>query len=275
MKKIFISLTTLLAVLSCTEKLPVTPDPSVENQGICLVNVTMENTSFIWSAINSKMGVYSSAGANSEWRLRSMYDGCTGAAEFFGEAATGSIYAYYPYSSEGYAPCAQGRVYVPAEQKWCESFTAHMNYNNPYMVAALRDGDFLFKENLGAVHVSVKMDFPENIQYVSLSASEYISGNYDITGEAYERITQGSKSIRVYGIDKPSTIAAPLDVWIMMPPGTYSGLFLAVAGDNESITAIIDDGLQIVAGAQTEVDAREEHHDYEGGDFEAETVDFD
>jgi len=275
MKKIFISLTTLLAVLSCTEKLPVASDPSVDNQGVCLVKVTMEDASFTWSALNSKIGVYSGSGANAEWRLRSSYDGRTGMAEFFGEAATGTVYAYYPYSSEGYVPCAEGRVNVPAEQKWCDSFAGHMKLNNPYMVAAFKDGTVKFKENLGAIHVKVKMDFPENVQYISLSASEFISGNYDVTGEAYERITDGGKTIKLTDINKPTTVATPLEAWILLPPGTYSGLFLTVSGANESITAIIEDGLKIVAGSQSEVDAKEQHHDYDGDDFEGIPVEFD
>jgi len=275
MKKLFISFAALLSVLSCTEKLPVTPDPAVDNQGICLVNVTMEDDTITWSALNSKIGVYSNSTTNAQWRLRSIYDGRTGIAEFFGEAATGSVYAYYPYSSDGYAPCATGRVNVAAEQKWCDSYASHMQVNSPYMVAVVRDGALQFKENLGAVHVKVKMDFPENIQYISLSASEFISGDYDVTGEAYERITGGTKSIKLNGIDKPSSLAEPLEAWIALPPGTYSGLFLTVAGDKESITAVIDDGLKIVAGAQTEVDAKEQHHDYDGSDFEGEPVEFD
>ena len=119
------------------------------------------------------------------------------------------------------------------------------------------------------------MDFSQDVQSIVLSSGDDICGDYDVSSLATDRLTGGGESITVTGIDRPSSPSKPLDVWIMLPPGTYNGLFISVSAGEETATAIIAGEIRIESGKQTEVDAKEENHNFGGGDFEGEEVEFD
>lgn len=275
MRKFVFTFLSLLPLLSCVEKLPVAVEPEIENQGVCLLKVQMEDESFVWTAGDSEIGVYSDSGANSRWSLRSNCEGKSGEVEFFGPEAKGAVYACLPYSPEGYSPCAVGRISIASEQKWYDGFEAHLKGNTPYMVAFAEDGKLVFRQHCGALRVRIKMNFTKNVQEVVLSAPEKICGDYDVSSLATDRLTGGGESITVTGIDRPSSPSKPLDVWIMLPPGTYNGLFISVSAGEETATAIIAGEIRIESGKQTEVDAKEENHNFESGDFTGEEVEFD
>lgn len=257
MRKSFLIVLALAAVLSCTENSRRPLEPSVPDLGTCIMRVRMDDPSFSWDAVHSKIGVYSDSGENVPYSLRSIYNGSNDVVEFFGPAAKGTIHAYYPYSRDGYASCLEDRVSIPSEQKWYSSSEAALAANMPYMVATDEDGIMVFRQTCGLLHVSVKVDFPENITSLTLS------------GNGLEGV------ISMVGIDRPSSVAAPLDVWFVLGEGSYDGFILSVSGLDESITAIMEGEYEIVASAQTDAEAREKYHDYDGGDFTGEEVEFD
>mgnify|MGYP006956029642 FL=1 len=265
-----------LTALSCVERLPVEAEPELAEQGVCLLRAQMvEDDSFVWTLPESRIGVYSGSSANSCWTPRAYCIGKSGEAEIFGPEAKGEVYAYWPYSEEGYSPCADGRVRIPSEQKWHDSFESHIAGNAPHLVACAEDGRLRFRRHCGALHVRVMMDFVQNVQNIVLNSEDDICGDYDVSGLAEEKLVNGGKSIRLTGIDRPAGASEPLDVWIMLPPGTYSGLFVTVSGGEETATAVIDGSVRIESGRQTEADASERRNDYEGGDFVGEVVEFD
>lgn len=275
MKKIIGVIAIFTIAASCTERLPVPVQPDLTDQGICVLRAEMDDPGFVWDAVKSKIGIYSASGENMSWSIRSIYDGKTGEAEIFGREARGKVYAYYPYSAEGYTPCAEGRVNIPSAQKWFDTFDGHINGNTTCLVAAAEDGKLSFRQVCGCIHIRIAIDFPENIRRVVLSAEDFICGDYYIGSGQSQRLTDGGKSITVSGIDSPSSIASPLDVWFMLPPGTYKGLFVSVSGQNESVTSVLENTITVESGKQCDADAREQRHDYGAGDFEGEKVDFD
>lgn len=264
-----------LIAVSCVEKLPVATEPNIEEQGVCLLKAVMEDESFVWTLPESRIGIYSESSANSCWSPRADCIGKGGEAEIFGPEAKGKVYAYWPYSEEGYAPCADGRVRIPSEQKWHGSFESHIAANTPCLVACVENGRLSFRRHCGALHIKIMMDFSEDVQSIVLSSGDDICGDYDVSSLATDRLTGGGKSITVTGIDRPSSPSKPLDVWIMLAPGTYNGLFISVSAGEETATAMIAGEIRIESGKQTEVDAKEENHNFESGDFTGEEVEFD
>ncbi len=275
MKRSILLFGMLLTAVSCVEKLPVAAEPEVAEQGVCLLRAQMEDGSFVWTLPDARVGIYSESSANSCWSPRAAYVGKIGEVEIFGPEAKGTVYAYWPWSEEGYSPCADGRVRIPSEQKWYDGFEAHMSGNSPCLVARAENGRLHFRRHCGALHVRVAMDFTRNVQGIVLSSADEICGDYDVSGLADERLVNGGKSIRLTGIDAPASVACPLEAWLMLPPGTYGGLFISVSAGDESVTAVIEGVVRVESGKQTDVDARERRHDYEGGDFEGEEVEFD
>ena len=77
------------------------------------------------------------------------------------------------------------------------------------------------------------------------------------------------------GIGRPCSETAPLDVWVMLPEGSYSALSITVAGATESLSTVIDGSFQIRAGQETSASAQEKKNEYDGGDLEGEEVNYD
>lgn len=257
MKKVILTLAVLVSALSCTKYSNRYQEPYVPEQGRCTFTVQMDDPAFTWDAVKSKIGVYSETGANVAYSLRSMYDGRSGEVEFFGPATKGIVTAYYPYVKEGYDACREGGVSVPAQQKWCESFESALKSNMPFMVSVNNDGKLYFRQTCGALHMRVKIDFPELVNSVTLSGNSL------------------AEPVTVVGIDKTASVAQPLDVWVILEEGSYDGFILSVAGASSAVTAIIEGDYTITASAQTDVEAREKYHDYGGSEFEGEEVEFD
>lgn len=101
------------------------------------------------------------------------------------------------------------------------------------------------------------MDFPGKVSSVTLSGNNL------------------TEPVTVYGIEKETSIANPLDIWVVLEQGLYDGFILSVNGESSAVTAIIEGDYSIEGSRQTDVDAREQYHDYGGSDFEGEEVEFD
>lgn len=257
MRKITLITIVILSALSCTKISNRYNEPYVQEHGRCIFSVQMEDSDFVWDAVKSKIGVYSETGDNVAYSLRSCYDGCRGEVEFFGPATKGIVNAYYPYTKEGYEACREGKIKVPSQQKWYNNFAEALQFNMPYMVASNNDGKLFFKQDCGALHISIKIDFPEEVCSVTLSGSNIL------------------EPITVTEIDRTVSIATPLDIWVILEQGSYDGLILSVVGVKSAVTAIIEGEYEIEACRQVNVEAKEQYHDYGGSDLEAEEVEFD
>ena len=125
------------------------------------------------------------------------------------------------------------------------------------------------------MHFRVKMQFTENIQHVTISSAVPLTGWMDVTGVEEEAMLNPGYSVTVTGIDRTCTETSPLDVWVMLPEGTYNSFSFTAAGVTESLSTIIEGPFQIKAGEETSATAQEKKVDYDGGNLEAEEVDYD
>lgn len=274
MKKTAI-LITLLALVSCTEKY-ISQDLNVyvAPQGRCIftASVTPLSGTWTWSAASSAVGVYGNGVSNARYQPRAAFDGATGTAEIFGEGVVGQAYAYMPYTSEGLDAAAKGCTPLPKVQKYCNDAVSQIESNCILVAAAGEDGLFDFRYPCGTLHLQIKINFEEHVQRVNLSANEPLCGWLDVMDGS---MVTPYYTVSVTGIDKACTESKPLDVWIMLPEGTYTGLYVTVAGKKESISTVVEGTFNVPAGGECIATARENNNNYSGTDFEGEEVDYD
>ena len=268
----------LIALISCTRNS--IPDENIyyvtdEGTGIFTAEVESLSEPWVWDAVRSKIGVYAGNAENVLYIPRKAYDGASGEAQIMGSPVAGKAYAYIPYRSVGIDAVQSGRTPIPAEQTFFESATAQIEGNTVLVAAADEDGKLYFRHHCGALHLKLIISFPETVERLILGANEPVCGYLDITGTAEERITLPGYSVTVSSIGKPSTEAAPLDVWVMLPEGDYSGLYLTISGATTSLSTVVADQLSVITGEETIVDVREEKNEYGNPDFEGEEVTYD
>lgn len=263
-------------LIACTEKfVPAENNPYVPPQGRCVFRAEVSPISgaWVWDAAHDRAGVYGSNVSNAMFCPRAAFDGASGAAELIGEGVTGDAFAYIPYRPEGVDALASGCVPLPAEQRYFRDAASQIEGNELLVARADEDGLLRFSHRCGALHIRLKINLGENVQSVSLSANEPLCGWFDISGGG--EVLHASRSVRVTGMDSPCSESAPLDVWVMLPEGTYTGLFVTVAGSTESISTIIEGRFEIAACRETSVSASEQKNHYGGSEFEAEEVQYD
>ncbi len=277
MKKVILYFAAVSALLSCTEKYPVQPDPYVGEQGTCVFKAQIEmlQGNFVWSAATHKVGIYARNLSNAAFQPRMAYDGKDGQIELMGEGAIGQAYAYFPYTSTGEDAAKEGRQPLSDTQSYQMSSVEQIQKNTVLVTAADEDGLLRFRYLCGTLHLQVKMQFAENVQRVTLTSALPLSGWLDVTGAEEEIITNPGYSVTVSGIDRPCTMTSPLDVWVMLPEGTYNSFSITVAGADESLSTIIEGPFQVSAGKETSTTAQEKKVDYDAGNLEAEEVDYD
>ena len=286
MRRIYLLLL-LFVTVSCVQKVTLRPgqedlgrlvgnDPYVAPQGSALFRAEVESLSgtWKWDAVNSRVGVYSSSSDNQILLPRSRYDGATGEVELFGANVLGQAYAYLPYQKKGEEAVREGRLPLRETQRHYAGNVPQIE-GNILMVAPARDGKFTFRYLCGTLHIRIKLAFTENVKSVSISANEPLCGWMDITGESGFPMINASYSVTVTDIDKPCTLNEPLDVWVALPEGSYTGLLVTVSCLTQSQSTVISGTWAVTAGLETVVEAKEENYDYSGTDFISEEVQYD
>lgn len=275
MKK-YLMIPLVLLAAACTEKY--TPDyaePFIAPQGrsVFRTEVTPLSGTWLWNASLSRVGVYGSNVSNTPFFPRASFDGKSGEAEIMGRDVLGQAYAYLPYRTAGFDAVAEGCQPLSGEQRFFPDAAGQIEGNEILVAAADEDGRFRFVHRCGALCLRVAINLGENVRTLTLSAAEPLAGWLEL-GE-YPAMRNPSYSVSVTGIDAPCSESAPLSVWVMLPEGNYSGLFITVAGQTESISTIVEGSYEILPGRETVAGAKEQKNNYDGSDFESEEVAYD
>lgn len=277
MKKLILSFAAVAALISCNQERKPGTDPVVREQGTCIFKAQIEplEGSWVWNAATDKVGIYADNLANSPYVPRVAYDGKEGVVELMGEGALGQVYAYFPYSQRGLEAAQAGRQPLWEQQSCQRSSAAQIQQNSVLVAAADEDGLLRFRYLCGTLHLQIKMQFAQNVQSVTLTSAVPITGWLDVTGVEEESLLYPGYTVRVTGIDRPCSATTPLDVWIMLPEGTYTSFSVTVAGEDESLSTVVEGPFLVKAGEETSTVAEEKKVDYDGGNLEAEEVDYD
>lgn len=276
-KKLLSAIAAFAALLSCTEKyVPKETNYYVDDNGTFLFWASVQPLSgtWTWDAAMTKVGIYTPTDVNVMFQPRGSYDGASGEVELMGPPVTGQACAYIPYSIYGNEAAREGCILLPAQQTYHTDAVSQIEANTPYLVSVADDeGHFSFRHLCGALHLKVKIHFSEKVRRITLTANEPLSGYLSV---ADGTMSHESNSVTVAGINSPCTETAPLDVWVMLPQGTYTGLYITAAGVSESISTVLEQNVTITAGVQTqEVLVQEKKNNYNGSDFESEEVEYD
>ena len=278
MRKLLALFLPALLLAACTGPLDREDNTYVPEQGTCIFRAVVEPLSGVWTwnAAADRLGVYGEGTDNAVFCPRASFDGKTGTAEFFGPGVFGQAYAYLPWKAEGVAAAALGRMPLSSEQTFFEGASAHIEGNTSVLVAAAdSEGLLRFRNPCGTLKLRLEMDITENVENVSISANEPLCGWLDVTGSAEEAMINPERKINVSGIGRPCTAQTPLIVWVMVPAGTYTGLYLTAAGASESISTIVEGSFTVERGGECQAVVREKRNEYGGTDFEGEEVDYD
>lgn len=277
MKRLITAFVAISAILSCTKAYIPQPDPYVPEPGTCIFKAQLEllQGQWVWDAVRDKVGVYADNLDNAPFQPRAAYNGKSGIIELMGEGALGQAYAYFPYSARGEEAAREGRQPLSEEQSYQGSAIAQIQNNTTFVAAADKDGLLRFRCLCGALHLRVKMHFNEPVRRVTLSSTTPVTGWLDVTGEKEEALLNPGYSVSITDINRPCSESSPLDLWVMLPEGSYSGLSITVAGATESISTVIEGTFLIKAGEETSANAEEKKIDYDGGYLEGEDVDYD
>lgn len=275
---LFVTLAAVLA--SCTQEYTPVPDPKIPDGGQYLFTASIEDLpwsgAYVWNAKKDFVGIYADNESNCKYVLRNAFDGKSGKVEIYGPQVQGDVYAYFPYGTDGLSSLEEGRIEIPAQQKYCSS-VAELIQTNSTQVGVCDDGEVNLHYMAGVLCVNIKVDFEHNVNQVVLTCKQNICGRLDISGKAKERLTQASNTITLTGLDLPCSEATPLQARFMLPEGDYTEIFVTASSTDESVMASVKSTQTISLCKETEANAEvsAEEHDYSGGDFEEEIVHFD
>jgi hypothetical protein len=206
-------------------------------------------------------------------------------AYFFGNAVGGNMTIYMPYVSAGSPAALDGRVTIPAEQKYYANEFDHLMYNSTFL-AETKSDVVSFDYHAGLVKVELHYDI-SNITEVSVNVGtvtadggydDYCVGDVAVDKYAEEFLVNGSSQVVVKGFPggTNTTIAQPLTVWVALAPGTYENFVVEIANAETTISTPVKGPFVVekCAIAENVAVAQEVKLDNGVGDFEGENGEF-
>ena len=255
MKKTLIAVIALLAVLSCAKKLTLPDEPSNVDDGRTEVTASVADYAsnpFVWSSA-TKVGIYDTAGhSNQRYTLKNEFDGKTGEVSLYGSTIGGSAVAYLPFTVKGYACVADRRQPVLPVQKAGDSALEHLSLNAILIAQDSGDGHFSFSYengNSGILHLTLKCPVDGLVDKVVLTSPDApLAGNVSILADADPLVTDGSSTLTLADVGRPSSEESPLEVWAQVPSGKFTHLTVTVVGGGRVMSAPIDGVLTVAPG---------------------------
>ena len=258
MKKTLSAICLLLSLVSCTKKLQVRPDPSVDAEGRTSVVASVDDfagEAFVWPA-SARIGIYDSEGrSNCRYTLMNEFAGKSGEVSLYGAAVSGPLVAYYPFTEKGYPCIADRRQPVLREQKAGSSAMEHLALNT-VLVAEDEDGVFRFSWRngcTGLLHLTLKCPLEGAVEKVVFQCpGAPLAGNVALDPDAEPLVTDGSAVLTLTGVGKPCTQESPLEVWAQVPAGRYEHLAVTVISASDAVPAVAGEVLSVTPGGVTD-----------------------
>ena len=268
--------------------------PNVDNGAITMVKATVEPLTlkgatgvgnYVWNEAHT-IGIYGTTAGENECYIPVKTTVGDNEAYFFGNVVGGDLSIYMPYVSEGNKAALDGRVIVPAEQKFYANEFDHLMYNSTFLAEG-KSENVTFDYHAGLVKVELQYDI-QNITEVAVTVGNVtVDGGYDdycvgdvaIDNYAEEFIVNGKNHVAVKGFPEGtnSTLDNPLVVWVAMAPGTYENFVVSIVyGENGEISTPVKGPFIVEKCAITEnaVVAKKVELDNGIGGFEGENGEF-
>ena len=254
-----------LALVSCVQRLPEAEMPNDKNGAVTMVKaivkpLTLEGVTgeglYKWDGLNA-IGINGvSKGRNERYLpVQSTIGG--NEAYFYGHEVAGDLTIYMPYSQDGGERADEGRVVVPAVQKYYADPFEHLMYNSTLLGVTQTDV-VEFDFYTGLVKILVEFDV-QDITSVKLLVgnlhdgySNYVAGELStIDGQIdVEHNPQTMVNVTEFGEGVNSTIANPLVVWASVAPGIYENFVVEITNkDNVTIAAPVAGPFEVTSRA--------------------------
>lgn len=282
-----------LALVSCTERIPVKEMPDVDNGVITMVKATVEPLTlqglegvgnYSWNEGHA-LGIYGTTVGQNECYLPVKTTVGDNEAYFFGNVVGGDLTIYAPYSKEGSTAARNGRVTIPAEQKYYADPFDHFMYNSTFLSTTTVE-EVSFGYHAGLLKIEVKYDI-QDITSVAVFVgnvtpdggySDYVAGDLAVDEDVEETLVNGKSSLVVKGFPEgiDSAINKPLVVWAVVAPGEYEN-FVVEISNAEATTSVPVKGPFFVAPcalADKTCVAEKVDHDNKLDDFQGENGEF-
>ena len=282
-----------LALVSCTERLPESTLPNDNGSDvITMIKATVEPLqlkgypgvgNYSWNESHI-IGIYGTGVGFNEQYLPVQSTLGDSEAFFFGNEVGGDLTIYMPYLEGGIPAGKEGRVTVPAVQKYYADPFDHLMYNSEFL-AYVTGNEVNFDFHAGLVKVVIEYDI-ENITSVNvlvgnLSAggeyNDYCVGDLSITTDVEQMLLNGASELTVAGFPNGvnSTVGNPLVVWAAMAPGEYENFVVEISNGDMTIAAPVEGPFVVEKCAVSKaVVAKKIDHNNGVGDFESENGNF-
>ena len=282
-----------LALVSCVERIPEKEMPNVDNGVITMVKATVEPLTlkgatgvgnYKWNETHN-VGIYGTTQGENECYLPVKSTIGDNEAYFFGNAVGGNMTVYMPYLSAGSPAALDGRVTVPAEQKFYANEFDHLMYNSTFLAESKSDA-ITFDYHAGLVKIELEYAIT-NITRIAVvvgnvtadgSYDDYCVGDLAIDNYAEEFLVNGKNQVIITGFPEGtnSTVENPLVVWAALAPGTYENFVVEISNADMTISTPVKGPFVVekCAIAENVVVAKEVKLDNGIGDFEGENGEF-
>lgn len=282
-----------LALVSCTERIPETTMPDVDNGAITMIKATVEPLSlegidgvgiYKWNDTHS-LGIYGTAKGENECYTPVKSTTGDNEAYFYGNVVGGDLTIYMPYNAEGSENALTGRVAVPAIQNYYADPFDHLMYNSTLLATALTS-EVTFAHYAGLVKLELQFDI-NDITSVALQVGnvtldggydENLAGDLSVQEDAELPLINGVNRIVIEnfpeGID--TTIAQPLTLWAALAPGSYENLVVEISNAEATIAAPVKGPFVVNRRGVCEHTcvAKKVEHNNSTDDFESEEGEF-
>ena len=282
-----------LALVSCVERIPEKEMPNVDNGVITMVKATVEPLTlkgatgvgnYKWNETHN-IGIYGTTQGENECYLPVKSTIGDNEAYFFGNPVGGEMTIYMPYLSAGSAAALDGRVTVPAEQKFYANEFDHLMYNSTFLAESKSDA-ITFDYHAGLVKIELEYAIT-NITSIAVvvgnvtadgSYDDYCVGDIAVDSYAEEFLVNGKNQVIITGFPEGtnSTVENPLVVWAALAPGTYENFVVEISNADMTISTPVKGPFVVekCAIAENVVVAKEVKLDNGIGDFEGENGEF-
>ena len=282
-----------LALVSCTERIPESQMPDVDNGVITMITASVEPLelkgvpgvgNYQWNETHT-IGIYGTAVGENECYLPVNTTLGGSEAQFFGNEVGGDMTIYMPYVSGGSEAACSGRVTVPVAQNYYADALDHFMYNSTFLATA-RVGEVTFGYNAGLLKIALKYDI-ENVKSVAVMVGnlttdgtydDYLAGDIAVDADTEQFLVNGSNRLVVSNIPEGlnSTIAEPATVWAVLAPGVYQNLVIEITNEAGTTATPVEGPFVVEKCALCEkvCVAEEKKYDNGVGDFEGENGEF-
>ncbi len=250
-----------LALVSCVDRLAEADMPNDKNGAVTMVKaivkpLTLEGIAgeglYKWDGLNS-IGINgTSKGVNERYLpVQSTIGGND--TYFYGKEVAGDLTIYMPYSEEGGVRADDGRIVIPATQKYYADPFDHLMYNSTLLGTTVSDV-VEFDFHTGLIKVLLKYDVNDIVSVKlmvgnidekynngteedpldDIPYSNYFAGEYSIFTSLLDESYNPSTIITIneFAEGTSSTIENPMVVWASLAPGIYQNIVVEITDKN-------------------------------------------